>query len=327
MSDARIPEDIAALLAPLRDVGGYELGPALGEGGMGTVFRAQRRAPAGPTAGPTAGHTPGHTAAPVALKLLHARLAADPALVHLFLYEAKLAARLEHRNVCRVLDYGAAQGTFFLVMELHHGLTLERARARAVGLAPVSVAARIVADAARGLHAAHELELPEGGAAGVVHRDVAPGNLMVRDDGRTVVLDFGIARTDDPTRIATAPGGTRGRRGYMSPEQCRGEALDRRSDIFALGVVLWELLTGERLFPADSDLAAMLAITEQPRPAVRELRPGCSEDLDALVRAALAIESFERPATAMEFADALSAEAASEDDVGRWIRGLMPQGR
>src|SRR5512134_2646549 len=170
--------------------------------------------------------------------------------------EARLGARLRHPNLVAILDAGVHDGYDYLVLDYVHGGSLrtlmqtdEGARVRDVSL---EVALAIVRDGARGVHEAHELHDERGAPLGLVHRDVSPGNILIGLDGAVKLADFGIAKE---TRVATLSGSMHGTVTYMAPEQCRGHAFDRRADVFSLGVILYELVTGTRLFWADNDVA------------------------------------------------------------------------
>lgn len=232
----------------------YRLGARLAAGGMGEIHLAQ--APDGKT---------------VVIKALLPHLAHDAQMVAQFLDEAKLAARLRHPNLVQAHEFGPWNGTWVLAMEHIDGLDLGQLLKRCwkQGLAiPWQVAAAIACDAALGLHFAHELSDARGTRLDLIHRDISPQNILVGRDGRARVLDFGIAASvDKSTRTAT--GVVKGKLAYMAPEQARSEALTAGVDQFALGLVLWELLTGRRAFSGADDLALLKqALTgEVPRPS------------------------------------------------------------
>ena len=231
-------------------VPGYELTAELGRGGMGIVFKAREL---------TLGRD-------VALKFLPAEFANDTDRLDRFLREARTASALNHPNICTVHALAAQNGLPFIVMEYISGTTLKALATRRPAIAEI---VRVIGQAARALAAAHRV--------GVVHRDIKPDNVMVREDGYVKVLDFGLARRlpslidrQARARVATDPGRLLGTMGYMSPEQAHGASTEGASDIFSLGIVLYELVTGTHPFEADSDIATLYAIaTRQPTPPSR----------------------------------------------------------
>jgi predicted ATPase len=293
--DERTPLASALDLNPAPpDVAGYEVLELLGCGGMGVVYRARQHS----------------LDRPVALKILPERCSQDPIWLDRFRREARTASALNHPHICTIYDTGESAGRLFLSMELVEGQTLEALIGRRL---PIEESVRSIAQAARALAAAH--------AAGIVHRDVKPANLMVRTDGILKVLDFGLAQrlsAAGPPSGASSDGG-RGDRGmrvgtllYMSPEQVRAESVDVATDIFSLGIVLYELTTGRHPFSADADvLSAIVAST--PVPPSR-LNPEISAPLDALIQRMLAKESRFRP-TAVEVEVALTQWTARVDGV------------
>ncbi len=240
--------------------------------------------------------------------------------------EARIGGRLRHPNLVAVLDAGtvdALEGAYdYLALEYVHGTSLRDlmhadapGRVRAV---PLAVALGIVIDIARGLHDAHELAGEDGAPLGLVHRDVSPGNVLLGLDGAVKVADFGIAKE---TRVATLSGSMHGTVTYMAPELCRGHAFDRRADIWALGVILHELVTRQRLFWADNDVASLHRVLSGQIARPRKLDPSVPHAIDELVMTAVAQDPAGRFATARAFADALEAQAASQGLVvgARWL--------
>jgi len=280
-------------------IAGYQLERRLSAGGMGVVYLASRKG--------------AHDfEKKFAIKLLLPHLFERDDIKQLFTDEARLAARLSHPNICQVFDFGEEHGLYFLVMEYIDGVRvfdILRAQQRLGVATPQTLAARVVADAARGLHYAHELRGSDGKLFNVVHRDVSPENIFVGFTGCTKVLDFGIARWADRISVTLADV-VRGKAPYMSPEQAQSLPLDRRSDIFALGVVLFELLTGQPLFHRGSVLTSMRAVVEDPIPDPRILQPDLHPGLARVVARALARDRSERIATAegltIELEDVLS---------------------
>lgn len=275
--------------------GRYLLLRPIAAGGMAHVFLALQRGVQG-------------FEKAVALKVVLPEHAANPDFVQMFLDEARVVARLDHANIVRVYDFGESEGRFFLSMEYLPGEDLSsvlQSLRKTKEPMPLAIAADLVASAATGLHFAHELTSPSGTPLNIVHRDVSPSNLMVTYHGAVKVVDFGVARAAS-NLSQTASGTMKGKVGYASPEQVRGEELDRRSDVFALGVVLHELLAGERLFKRDTDLAAMHAILTGAVRPLREVRADVPPELEAIVTKALHLDREARFQTAAELADALA---------------------
>jgi len=225
----------------------------------------------------------------VVVKRLLPHLAADALFVSMFLDEARLAAQIHHPNVVQILDLGQSGNDYYLAMELIPGPSLAavlRHTGRMGKGVPWPVAAEIVAQACDGLHAAHELCDPSGRPLGLVHRDVSPGNLMLTANGWVKVVDFGVARASE-TASRIDRGLMMGKYAYMSPELCCGEPLDRRADIFALGVVLYQLLTGRRVFERETPAQTLEAIRADPVPDPRTVRPDLPAEVVPVIRRAL----------------------------------------
>ncbi len=267
-----------------------------------------------------------------ALKCILPHFADDPRFVQMFHRELKIAGGLCHPNLISVLDHGRVDGRHFMVMEYVHGPDLAKLL-RTAGehdlRPPLGAALCVVIAAARGLHHLHEWPGPHGGAPAFVHRDVSPSNVLVSYDGVVKVTDFGVATATAHTRTTEA-GGVKGKMGYLSPEQCRSEAMDRRSDVFALGVLLFETTLGERLFYADNDYAVMHQIVSAHYDHPRDRDPEYSPDLEAIVLTALAADREDRFATAAALADALEAFAIREqiavgpEVLAAWVASLIP---
>lgn len=287
----------------VRRFGRYTLCYRVARGGMASVYLAQLRADTGFTKW-------------VALKMIHPRMAADERFVKMFLHEAQILSRLDHPNVCTVFDFGIEGDEHYLAMEYLHGESLasvmRRAHGQAEGAIPYAIAARIISDAARGLHAAHELTTADGRPAGVVHRDVSPQNIFCLYEGSAKVVDFGIARSEERGEV-TRTGELKGKFHYMSPEQVKQEEIDRRTDLFALGIVLWEMLCGRRLFQGatDSDTARAVAACEIP-PA-RAFNRGVTDAVDVFLHRILARTPDDRPPSAADAARALESLVAEID--------------
>jgi len=244
-----------------------------------------------------------------AIKRIHAHLVEDETFVNMFLDEANVAARISHPNVATVFELGKHDDTYWIAMEYLHGEPLREVMRRTEEMGatmPPEIACRVIAEAADGLHAAHELQGKDGEKLNLIHRDVTPHNLFVTYEGVTKVVDFGIAKFQD--RMASTQAGTlKGKLAYMSPEQVQGEAIDRRTDIFALGVVLWELTTGQRLFRMDSDLDTLAKVQECNIPPPSTMVRGYPLDLEKILMQALAKNRDERFPTAREFSRALQS--------------------
>ncbi len=257
-------------------------------------------------------------------------LRGDPRAAESIRREARLGARLRHPNLVAILDAGVHDGYDYLVLDYVHGGALrtlmqadEGSRVRDVSL---DVALTIVRDVARGVHEAHELKDERGAPLGLVHRDVSPGNVLIGLDGAVQLADFGIAKE---TRVATLSGSMHGTVTYMAPEQCRGHAFDRRADVFSLGVILYELVTGTRLFWADNDVASLHRVLAGTVIRPRKVRASIPQQLEDLIMNALATEQDKRLPTARALADALETYATEASlilaarGVSRWVHELL----
>jgi serine/threonine-protein kinase len=243
----------------------------------------------------------------VVIKRIHTALARDPRFVQMFLEEARLAASLHHQNIVQVHDVGEQDGEYFFAMEYVHGEDLRKLHAQAARRKeqiPLEVVLAIVMAAAAGLHHAHEQRGPNLEPLDLVHRDVSLANILCGYDGSVKLLDFGLAKAAMRS-VKTRTGSLKGKAEYMSPEQCMGRPLDRRSDLFALGIVLYELITARRLFKAANDFMSMSAIVGGDIPPPSTHRGGLPAGLDELVLRALARTREQRFSTAEEMRAAL----------------------
>jgi len=283
----------------------YELVGEIASGGMATVYLARLTGVGG-------------FQRFVAMKRLHPHLAGEKEFVEMFLDEARIAARIHHPNVVPILEVGASQAGYFLVMEYIEGDTLARLLARAATRGkrlPVGIALRIALDTLAGLHAAHELRDDAGEPVHLVHRDVSPQNVLVGVDGIARITDFGVARA--ASRLtATRVGQLKGKIAYMAPEQAAGEeSLDRRADVFAAGIVVWEELAAKRLFKAENEAATLSRVMTEPVPELASIVPGLSSALSAVVMRALERAPEARFASCAQFADALEAAATGNERI------------
>jgi serine/threonine-protein kinase len=284
--------------APLRILGRYALYEEIAAGGMATVHFGRLIGPVG-------------FSRTVAIKRLHPQYAKDPEFVSMFLDEARLAARIRHPNVVPTLDVVAVEGELFLVMEYVEGESLARvisACRRAGDRLPVSHAVAILSGALYGLHAAHEATSERGEPLELVHRDMSPQNVLVGVDGVPRVLDFGVAKAAGRLQT-TREGQLKGKIAYMAPEQLQGGKVDRRVDVFAAGVVLWEALTGLRLFRGETDVEVFGKVLQGHVPLPSSIVPDIPPGLDAIVLQSLARAPADRFESAHVMARALERSA------------------
>ena len=296
--------------APLR-LGRYELIGHLATGGMAEIHLARLAGEAG-------------FEKIVVIKRLLPELVASKQFVAMFLDEARLVARLDHPNVCEVHELGRDGAEYFIAMPYLDGIPTTELIARPRDpdrRAQLRVAAGVIAQACAGLHHAHELRDAAGEPLGIVHRDVSPSNLFVTATGAVKVLDFGVAKVRGATE--TEAGTIKGKTQYMAPEQVLGEALDRRCDIFALGIVLYELATHQRLFKRSSDYLTARAILEEPIPRADAADPAIPAVLADVIAKALTREASGRYADAAALAAAITTaiDIASPDEIAATVRG------
>lgn len=277
-------------------LGRYEVLGAIASGGMATVYLARVTGLAG-------------FEREVALKLTHAHLRDEPDFVTSLMDEARLAGRIRHQNVVSVLDVGVDPAGVFIVMDYVDGDSLSRilrVMRKNDQQVPLGIALRIVDDTLAGLHAAHELKNAEGSSLELVHRDVTPHNILLGKDGVARLTDFGVAKAE--SRLGnTSTGLVKGKAAYMSPEQAQGSAVDRRSDVWAAGVVAWELISGQRLYEAPNDAAILFKVVRDRPMRLSHIRPDIPPAIDDAIARALEPDLDERFPTAEAFADALAA--------------------
>ncbi len=241
------------------------------------------------------------------LKRILRERANDAQFVQMFIDEARLAAQLQHPNIASVYDIGMLGDSYFFTMEYVHGETIKSLVQRAQGLRrplPVACVLTIIAGTAAGLHHAHERNGNDGRPLGIVHRDISPSNLMVSYEGNVKIVDFGVAKADDRV-VKTQSGTVKGKISYLSPEQCRGTRVDRRSDLFSLGIVMWEMLTGARLYRQSSDFESMQAIVHEPPSPPSSRRPDVPRAIDDIVLRLLAKSVTDRFQTARDVVEAI----------------------
>jgi serine/threonine protein kinase len=289
--------------------GPFDLLHRIDEGGMGEIYLARRGG--------------GCPAELVALKRIRPSLAKDPSFVGMFTDEGRLAVLLRHENICEVKETGEDQGAHYLVMEWIHGVSVRSLLSRlgSEGHVPTPIAVRIAQDVAKALHYAHELVDDRGQALGVVHRDVSPPNVMLRFDGTVKLLDFGLAKARNQAH-KTLPGVVKGKFRYLAPEQTHPGPVDRRADVFALGLCLYEMLSGKALFDQSGDLDTVLAVrNHEAPPRLSDERKDVPSAVDEVLRVALAGNRDERYETAGAFAGALrkTGLAASRNELREFL--------
>ncbi len=240
----------------------------------------------------------------VAVKRVLPHLNEDPAFVDMFLAEARIAATLTHPNIAQIYDVGFADGRYFLAMEYVDGVTLRQLSSSLPAL-PIAQVVHVGIAVCSALGSAHEKLDIGGERMNIVHRDVSPQNILIDAAGYVKLVDFGIAKAAGTLDACTRPGTTKGKLSYMSPEQCLAGDVDHRSDLFCLGIVLWELTAGRRLFQRKSDFATMSSIVSDPIPRVRDVAPEVPEELEEIVMVALERDPARRFGTAAQMQRAL----------------------
>jgi eukaryotic-like serine/threonine-protein kinase len=309
-------------IGPGHVLGRYELLMPIAAGGMAMVWAARLKGTRG-------------FQKIVAVKTMLPKLSEDDQFEKMFLDEASLASKVRHPNAVEILDLGEQDGVLFLAMEWIDGVPLNQLMktAKQKGGVPTTVATRIVMQASAGLHAAHELTDGKGKLIGLVHRDISPQNILVTFDGVAKVVDFGVAKATALGDGATQAGQLKGKVSYMAPEQVRGEAIDRRADVFAMGIVLYALTTGKHPFRKESEGATLFAITA-PEPVIppRKFIPDYPQPLQDVLLKALEKDRDLRYASASELLKALdkalpSASRGSDEEVGAFVLSLFEEQR
>ncbi len=279
---------------PLRRLGKYELFAKIAAGGMAEVYLARLRGPM-------------NFQKAVVVKVIHPQLASQDEFLRMLFDEARLSALIRHPRAVDIYELGRADGQYFIAMEYLDGEPLAAvmsAGRKGNNLDPLSTA-RLIADAADGLHAAHELKTSSGTLVGLVHRDVSPGNIMVLHDGTAKIVDFGVAKARGRLTVSGAMQ-FKGKLGYVAPEQMTGAPVDRRADVYGLGVVMWEALLLQR-FRTDVDKDAPMSYVHRPPQPPSALRPDIPDDLSDICMRALAIAPEDRYQTAGDMRDDIEA--------------------
>jgi eukaryotic-like serine/threonine-protein kinase len=308
--------------APSR-IGRYEVLERIASGGMGSVYLARLRGVHG-------------FERLVAIKQPHEHLRTEQDFIRMFLDEARLAARIHHPNVVSISEIGEDEHGFYLVMDYVDGTNVHRlinAGAEKGRSLPIPVALRIAADALAGLSAAHELKDADGSPLDIVHRDVSPQNIIVGFDGLARLTDFGVARARSRL-YQSRTSEVKGKMGYMAPEQVQARQIDRRTDLFAMGVVLWEMIAAQPLFHGASDAETIDRLLYRPTPRLADVIPNIEPLLDALCARALERDPAQRFPTADAMLDAVEAAAkklgaATQRDVASCVGQMLdaPSGR
>jgi eukaryotic-like serine/threonine-protein kinase len=299
--------------SPAQQVGRYTICDQLAAGGMATVHLARLVGSAG-------------FSRVVAAKRMHRHFMSDPEFKQMFLAEAQLAARIQHPNVVPILDVLTHEDELVIFMDYVHGESLHalmRTAHESQKPIPIPIGCAIIVGALQGLHAAHEARSELGEPLGIVHRDISPQNILVGADGVSRVLDFGIAKALHEQNH-TDPGTLKGKFSYMAPEVINGAPITRQTDVFSAGVVLWELLTGRKLFGGSSEQERLRGIISAEYPSPRRFNAQVPATLEQVVNKALQADPKARFANALEFAIAIEVATpiAAQHVVGEWVRRI-----
>jgi serine/threonine protein kinase len=306
----------------LHPYGQYVLVRKLAEGGMAEIFLAKLLGADGFERN-------------VVIKRMLSNLSSIPDFVEMFRDEARLAARLSHPNIIQIHELGFIEGCYYICMEYLAGedfSTTLRQAGKKRQYTPIPITLRVLADAARGLHYAHDFTNEEGQSLHIVHRDISPSNLYVTYQGQVKVLDFGIAKAASRV-VQTRTGVVKGKYIYMAPEQAQGKEVDRRADVFSLGVSLYESLTNVRPFARENDLAVLNALLQSDFQPPAMLRRDIPPELNEVVLKALALRPEDRYATAADFADAIEHSAkgkvpmATHKELAEYLRSQFGEER
>lgn len=302
-----------------RKFGEYHLVEQIAVGGMAEVWRARAYGLAG-------------FEKTLVVKKILDELARDEDFVRLFIDEARIAVQLQHHNIVQVFDLGTAEGTLYMAMEYVHGTDLSRLVQRVQDREPfpVPLALFVASEVLKALRFAHGKRDEAGQPMNIVHCDVSPHNILISQAGEVKITDFGIARA--AFQLGSLHETVRGKYAYMSPEQIENREIDHRSDVFSLGIVLWEVLTGRRLFKGRTKDETLQRVKRAEVPSPRLYRPQVSEELEAVVLKALARRPSQRYATAAEMLDAIGAlmvregHRATNNDLAAYLQALGPEG-
>lgn len=316
--DSRHKRDEQRMLmdvVPGQVLGRYELLMPVARGGMAMVWAARLKGSRG-------------FQKLVAIKTMLPAMSDDPNFERMFLDEASLASEVRHPHVIEILDLGEQDNVLYLVMEWVDGepLNVLMNQAAKQGGVPLRIAISLVAQACRGLHAAHELRDDNGTLIGLVHRDVTPHNILVTYDGVVKIVDFGVAKATSRIAAETEAGQLKGKIAYMSPEQLLGEPIDRRTDVFAMGILLYMLLTGVHPFKGEDQTSTIQNITSpEPARSIRKHVPGLPPALEAVVAQALAKDPARRFPSANDLLKALIRvmPASTDEEVAEYVRNLL----
>jgi eukaryotic-like serine/threonine-protein kinase len=300
-------------------IGPYQVLERISAGGMAEVYKAKQTGA-------------DSFERPVAIKRILPHIARDPNFIAMFQAEAKLAVQLQHGNICQIYQLGRHDDSFYIALEYVDGrdvgAVLDYHQRAGRGI-PLPQACYIISRALEGLDYAHNKRDAVGKPLNIIHRDISPPNLLISFEGEVKLIDFGLAKAVGSS-IQTQAGIIKGKLAYMSPEQVRGTQLDGRSDVFALGIVFFELLTARRLFRRDSDLETFDAVRQCRIPRPSEFNPAIPEPLEQILLKALARNLDERYASAAAMNDALREFVMTHrlnfrgDQLGEWMRKLFP---